>query len=110
MASQYFRLMDPTSLVASTDQDLRNAIDVGAFNKLEIDCRILKSGSAGNLILEHAAVLEENAFRALATATWAVNASGGFVSISDFLRYVRWSADGSVAGACVAMIDIIAKE
>ena len=59
---------------------------------------------------EHAAVLEDNAFRALTSATWAVTGSGGFVSISDFLRYLRWSADGSVAGVCVAMIDIIAKE
>ena len=63
MASQYFRLMDATTLFPSTDQDLRTALDLGAFTRLEIDARFLKSGTAGNLILEHSATLEDNAFR-----------------------------------------------
>ena len=110
MASETWRLLGPRVLSADDVQTLDLAFDAGAYSTLEIHVRILKSGSAGNLKLQHAAVNEEDAYIDLGTASWAVTGSGGHISISNFLRYVRWVCDGSVAGNPVIMIDIVAKE
>ena len=109
MSNESKRLLDPRVLGADDTQDVKDAYDAGAFDKLEIQARFLKSGSAGNLILQHAAVNEEDSYISLGTASWATTGSGGHISISNFLRFIRWKADGSVAGTPVAMIDIIAK-
>ena len=110
MASETWRLLDPRVLGADDVQTLDLAFDGGAFSKLEIHVRILKSGSAGNIKLQHAAVNEEDAYIDLGTATWAVTGTGSHISVSSFLRYIRWVCDGSVAGTPVIMIDIVAKE
>lgn len=110
MASQYHRLLDPRAIVANDVQNIDQAFDAGAYDKLELQCRILKTGGAGNIKLQHAAVNEEDAYIDLGSASWLVTGSGGHISISNFLRYVRWAGDNSVGGGPVAMIDIIAKE
>jgi len=110
MASQYRRLLDPRVILADEVQDLKDAFDGGAFTKMELQCRILKAGSAGSVKLQHAAINESGAYIDLVSASWAVGGAGGYVSIPSFLRYVRWAADSSVAGGPVVMIDIIAKE
>lgn len=110
MASQYVRLLDPRVIQANDVQDLKDAFDGGAYTKLELHCRILKSGSAGNVKLQHAAVNDEDGYIDLGNASWAANGSGGPVSISNFLRYVRWVGDSAVAGNPVVTIDLIAKE
>ena len=111
MASMYRRLMDPETLAASETQKLSEAMDVGACSRLEIQARILKAGSAGNMILQHAAVNEESAYVALTGATWPCNAvSNTPTTITSFLRYIRWAADSSVAGLPMGLIDIVAKD
>ena len=110
MASETWRLLDPRVHGADDVQTLDLAFGGGAYSKLEIHVRILKSGSAGNIKLQHAAVNEEDAYIDLGTATWAVTGTGSHISVSSFLRYIRWVCDGSVAGTPVIMIDIVAKE
>jgi len=56
-------------------------------------------------------VNEPDAFTALTGATWALNAtSNTLVSVTHFLRYLRWVTDSGVAGSPIALIDLIAKE
>lgn len=109
MVATYIRLLDPRVLGAGDTQDSKDAFDGGGYSKLELQCRILKSGSAGSIKLQHAAVNEEDAYIDLGSASWVATGSGGHISISNFLRFIRWAADGSVAGNPVVMIDLIAK-
>lgn len=110
MASQYHRLLDTRAIGADEVQNLNEVFDAGAFSKLELQCRILKTGGAGNIKLQHAAVNEEDAYIDLGSASWLATGTGGHISIANFLRYVRWVGDSSIAGAPVVMIDIVAKE
>jgi len=110
MASRYVRLLDPTVLVASSSQAKEDVVDLGAYTTLVAHVRVLKAGGAGNVFLQHAAVNEVDAWVTLAGTTVALNGTGGVVSATNFLRYVRWATDALVAGAPVALIDIVAKE
>ncbi len=110
MASQYHRLMDPTTLKPNLQQDLQDVFDAGAFRVLEVDVRVLKAGSAGSLLLQHAAVNEEDAYRDLAGSSVSLTGSGAYFTIQNFLRFVRWRADGNVAGDPIPLIDTVAKE
>lgn len=112
MASMYRRLMEPTSITASQSQLTFDAMDAGAYLRLEVEVRVLKAGSgSGNVFLQHAAVNEEGSYLAVASAAWPVNATGTFyLSITGFLRFVRWAGDANVAGSPVIQIDVIAKD
>ncbi|MCK6505667.1 hypothetical protein L6R53_20100 [Myxococcota bacterium] len=103
--------MNPQKLTGNATQPVEEAWDAGAFTRLEVHCRVLKQGSAGgSIILQHAAVNEDAAYVALPGATWNVNTDGTFVSVTAFLRFVRWSTTGTIAGDPVALIDGIGKE
>lgn len=111
MASQYLRILPITGLTASQKQANADIIDVGAYTTLEFQARVLKAGGAGNVFVEHAAVNEPDAFTALSGATWSLSAtSNTLVSVTHFLRYLRWVTDSGVAGSPIALIDLIAKE
>ncbi len=107
--SEYFRLLDPLALVANQTQDRDQVIDVGSYTEMQVNFRVLKAGSAGNLQLQHAAVNEEDAWLDLGSPNSLSGTTNVVISISTFLRYVRWTTDGAVAGAPVALVDIIAK-
>ena len=110
MASQYFRLLDAMDLVASMTQPRDQVFDAGPYSKLELQFRVVRAGGAGTLQLQHAAVNEESAYIALG-APVALNAtSNSHVSISNYLRYVRWTTNAAVAGSPAALIDVLAKE
>ena len=110
MASEYRRLLDPSTAKATVFQELREAWDAGAYRVLEVHVRVLKAGTGGNIILQHAAVNEEDAYLDLANASTALNGQGAYLTISNFLRFIRWRTDGAVAGSPVVMIEIIAKQ
>jgi len=59
MASQYKRLLAPTTLTASMQPPLEMIFDAGAFQTLEVEVRVLKAGSAGKIKLQHAATGDE---------------------------------------------------
>jgi hypothetical protein len=103
--------LDATVLAPGDKQKVSEAMDVGTSSRVEIQTRILKAGTAGNLTLEHAAVNEEGAYTALTGASWACNATSNTpTTITNFLRYIRWAAASSVAGLPVGLIDVVAKD
>ena len=111
MASQYHRLIDSVMLKPNMTQSLRDAYDAGAFKQLEVQVRVLKSGTGtGNLKLQHAAVNEEDAYVDITGATWSLSGAGGFTPIPDFLRFIRWVTDNNVQGDPIVIVDIVAKE
>ena len=110
MASEYDRRLDARELSGSEDQSVTEAWDAGQYNKLQVNFSVLTAGSAGTLKLQHAAVNEDKAYEDLSGASVNLNSAGNsFVTVSDFLRFVRWSS-ASAAGSPVALIDIIAKQ
>lgn len=110
MASETVRLLDPQVLSANDVMPVERVFDGGSYRVLEIHTRILKQGSAGNLKLQHAAVNEPGAFIDLAGASWVTTGQGSYVTVTSFLRFVRWVCDGAVAGGPIAIIDLVAKE
>lgn len=112
MAAQSVRLLDAQTLSASKASPTEQIVDLGAYTQLNVQCRILKAGSAGTLVLQHAAVNEDEAFVDIPDMTWTLSStSNSSVEVATaFLRYVRWKTDGSVASSPVALIDIVAKE
>jgi hypothetical protein len=111
MASAYRRLLEPRSFSSDENQPLFEAWDAGNFRVLEVDFCVLKTGTAGNLKLQHAAINVEESFIDIATISADLTASGhDYQEVTKFLRYVRWKVDGTVTGSPVAFIDIIAKE
>lgn len=110
MASQYRRLLDVRKLTANLTQPREQVWDAGAYAHLELHCRVLVAGSAGTVVVQHAAVNEEDAFRDLASFALSGGTPGGYTSTDHFLRYLRWRTDGAVAGDPSALIDVMAKE
>lgn len=110
MASRYYRLMDLRKRSASASQSRDPSVEAGAYRTLEVDVRVPSAGSAGKLLLPHAAVPEEDACRTLLTFPLSGGTPGGFQSSDHFLRYLRWATDGAVAGNPQAVLDLVAKE
>ncbi len=109
MAGQYTRLADAIQLAANQVQPRDQVLDAGAFNKLQVQARVLKTGTGGTIKLQHSAVMEEGAWIDLGGSI-ALNAlSNALITHLNFLRYVRWVTDGAVAGDPVVTIDIMAK-
>ena len=115
MASEYRRLLDVRGL--SADQQMRDdeAWDAGAYTTLQVHVRLIKAGTGsagGQIKLRHAAVNELDAWVDLSGAQWTIDSTGagGFLTISNYLRYISWYTDNNVAGDPIVVIDIVAKE
>lgn len=116
MAGQYFRLLDAIPLSDSKKQDRNQVLDLGAFTQLNVHVRLVKAGTGNDadavVELEHAAVNEDDAFIPLTSASWRVDstATGGFLQITGFLRFVRWVTGSAVAGSPAVIIEGVAKD
>lgn len=111
MASSSVRQLPVQTVIANLVQPREEVTDAGAYNKAQIQFRVLKAGSAGTVTLQHAAVNEPDAFKDVSGAQWNLNATtNSFTTVADFLRYLRVVSDANVAGSPVAMMDIILKE
>ncbi len=119
--SSYFRLQDLTTVDDTggniVDQRIEEAIDISGYKTLTVQVRKPVASTAGTtakLYLEHAAVLDEDAFeQASTTITFDLKTAGNETKVfSDLLRYVRWSAVfvGSVGVDPQFLVDIIARE
>ncbi len=104
MASQYVRLMDTRVVTPSAVGT--NVADLGAFETIVLDPRILVTGG-GQLYIETSAVNEEGGWRIVHTIE--LNATSNLVTISNFLRYVRWRAHSNVTGTPTVLLDLVAK-
>lgn len=119
MASQTARLLDGRALAANITAGREAVLDFGAYSDLHAMVRVLRKGTAtdANTVvrLQHAAVLEEDAWADLPNTSVAVDttapATTQHIAVSSFSRYLRWSTGtGSFAGSPIAIIDIVAKE
>lgn len=108
MAGRYVRLMDAYTPKPNEVQESDRVVDAGGFRNCGIDPRVLKTGSGGNVIIEHASVNEEGAWRTLATID--LTQGGTFTYVTTFLRFLRWRADAGVAGAPIVLVDLVLKE
>ena len=83
--------------------------DLLVHNTLNIEATVHTAGSAGNICLEHSGSTDPDTFQNLSTISLSSTGTS-FESIGNFLRYVRWTTDGSVAGGPpVVSLSIVAK-
>jgi hypothetical protein len=108
MASLYKRLMDTRTIGGNELQPPAEAMDVGAYTKLEIQPRVLKAATTGSLKIMHSAVAEIGSFAELTTISLTAT-SNTPLSFTNFLRYISWEAV-SVTGSAVVVVDVVAKQ
>ena len=109
--AEYHRLLEPNLLAASENSERDRVYDAGAYPRLYAQVRVVAPGSAGTIALQHAAVKEADAWLDLSGTSVNLNAlSNNYIEISGFLRYIRWTTDGAVAGSPKGIIDTVAKE
>ncbi len=110
MSSQYVRQLPASALPVTFKQADNQVTDFGAFRVLEVYFKIFKAGpSQGSLFLSHNATMDPDNWKAIAGASIAQNGTDSFVTVNDFLRYVR--VEGTAGdGTGVGMVDIVAKE
>ena len=107
MASQQFRLMDARTLGPNESSDSSTILYLGAYSVLVLDPRVLKTGSAGSVIIETSATKEPGTWRDV--HTFPVNNAAAMTTVATFLRYVRWRTSSDVAGSPNVVIDGVAK-
>lgn len=108
MASAYYRVVQKQVLTSNLTSPRAEVIDLGAYKILEIEKHVAVAASAGDIILEHAAVNEPEYFVTLATLS-LTGAGSVHSSVSNFLRFLRWRTNG-ITGSPSATVDIIAKD
>jgi hypothetical protein len=84
------------------------AADIGAYNYVTIQIRVLKAAGGGTIQLQHAAVNEESAYIDInisADAALTVNVAE---VLEHGLRFLRWRLS-SISGSVTFLIDIIAR-
>ena len=107
----YFRLQDLNTITGTGAQRIEEAIDVGAYRTLVVQCRKPVGGTSVTLVLQHAAILEEDAFTDIASPTFDIGTVGNEVeTFTDTLRYVRWNVSAYSSGSPQFMIDVVARE
>jgi hypothetical protein len=104
--NKHFTLLNRQTVTADQNGEIQ---DLLLHNTLNIGATVHTAGSGGNIILQHSDSTDPSTFQTLATIS--VSSTGTtFESISNFLRYVRWVTDGSVAGGPpVVSVSIVAK-
>lgn len=110
MSNEYKRILPLRKLTGPAAQPESEAWDAGGYRLLELQFRFPKSGSAnGFLALEHSATNEPGSFVLIPGTSVELSTTGGVVSVSNFLRFVRWVTTGTVSGDPLVQIDAVAK-
>jgi hypothetical protein len=111
MSATAVRLLDLQKLLASFKQLKQDVVDVGPYNKLVLQVRIVKAGTGGNLLIQEAAVNEDDAFVNVSGGSVALNATSNTkIVVSDPFRFIRVITDVNVAGDPQGLVDLIARE
>jgi len=110
MSNEYKRLLSARTLTGTTIQPEAEAWDGGGHCTLEVQCDIFSPGATGGFIaLQHSATNEVGSFRDLPNVNWALDTAGGHLTVSHFLRYIRFVTTGTINGGPVVQLDIIGK-
>jgi hypothetical protein len=111
MPAIYTRILDLQKVQANFRQTKTDVVDVGACSTLVFQVRVAKAGTAGALLLQEAAVNEDDAFINITGASLALNAtSNSKVVVSNPLRYIRVATDSNVASDPQVLVDLIGRE
>lgn len=119
MASLSYRLLDPTTIVTGFKLPREQVLDAGAYGKLQIMFRRLKDGTSATTYLrvQHAATNEDDAFvdlkdkdgNLVQISLDSADGAPKFVVVDNFTRFIRVIAVGTVTGAPVLLVDLVAK-
>ncbi len=107
-----YRLQDAKSVAATEVQIIEEAVDLGEANgSVVVALRLLSEATTGTLILEHAAVLEEDAFMDSGVSFDIGAGEAGFTTTQtdDLLRFVRWSVT-ALSGTAEFQLDLLARQ
>lgn len=114
MASQSNELMSPRVIPSNYVQPDHEVLDLGAYKQLNAEIVVLTAGTGGageKIVLQTAAVNEENRFQDVPTMEAVLNnVATVHVTTDQFMRYVRARANGVVTGTPVVTITTIGKE
>ncbi len=117
MAAQHVRMLDAQTITPNLVQPRDRWTDLGAFRVLEVQVRVIKPGTGDNagavLKLQHAPVAEDDAFSDTPVSVRVDSTAPSLpvnIQVTSFSRFLRWVAGGAVAGAPVAIMDVIGKE
>ena len=93
--------------------EVGEAIDLGHHNSLYIMLHRHVEGTAGNIVIQHAASLAQDSSASgpwKDLATLPLNGTGGvYTRVGDFLRYVRFTSNADVSGSPLVSLAIIGK-
>jgi len=115
MASKSFELLPLTALVSNRASRADKILDLGGYNTIQLHAVVPVAGSQGDKIcIQTSAVNEDDMFFNISSDDGGeipVDApvDGTLVTITNFLRYIRWKT-GTIAGTPKAAIWGIAKE
>ena len=108
----YLRLQD-TLTVAANDpqtQEREFAADVGQYKTISVQVQVMKAATAGSLVLQHAAVNEESAYRSIGGVSIDLTTTtGGEPVIEAPLRFLRWKLE-NLNGDVSFLVDLVARE
>ena len=114
MASQANTLLSPQVITDNYTQAEHDWLDLGAFRHLGVEFLVLTPGSGGageKIVVESAAVDSDQSFTPVPGLEVSLNSQGTIhLYSSNFMRYVRVRATGTVTGDPVVTINTIAKE
>jgi hypothetical protein len=86
------------------------SIDLGAYKSIGGQIIIHEIGSGGSIGLEHSATNKSEAFTTLGNTVTLTTIANDVQNHTNFLRFVRYVTDGSVAGNPIVSLHIVAKE
>lgn len=107
MSSQVFRLLEARTIAANEQSADDAVLDLGAYQTLVLDPRVLKTGSGGNIYLETSATGLFGSWRTV--HSFPANSAADLYVVGAFLRFLRWRASNDIAGSPIVSIDGVAK-
>jgi hypothetical protein len=106
----YFRLQELKSVSATGTQSVIDAQECGQYRTLVTNVRVVTAAASGTLELQHAPVLDDDAFVTLSGTTFSLGAAGATsYAFSNLLRYVRWNVT-AISGTAQIIVDCVGKE
>ena len=85
--------------------------DLGAYSKLHVHLRVkLGSNASQNIQFQHSAVDEDGSYKDLGSSLTLATTGNYVEDVSNFLRYVRYSASNGITTNPTVSLFIIAKE
>lgn len=107
-----FRMQGLINVSSNQAQDHRDAIDVGSYRHVVIQCRVATKDTqtGGTLVIQEANILDDGAF--VDVPNVGVNLftdTNKMLRVSDTARYLRWRVVGLTTSAQF-MLDALGRE